>query len=79
MRASEGSMHQSSPRTSYPVSDARVASAKLAPFAKRVRGTGGICAAASATRRLVDMYCKEGKEKLPKSWGDSSPADESNI
>jgi hypothetical protein len=51
----------------------------LAPFAKRVRGTGGICAAASATRRLVDMYCKEGKEKLPKSWGDSSPADESNI
>ena len=52
---------------SYPALDASDARAKLAPLAKRVRGTSAICALASAARRLADICRKEGKENVSKS------------
>lgn len=67
LRASEGSIHQSRPRTSYPTLDAREARAKLAPFAKRVKGTWGSRLAARAARRFVDICWRDGVEKVAKS------------
>ena len=78
-RASAGSMHQSRLRTSYPPCSARSLREWLAPLAKHVIGTMGSFSVIKRLRTLRAMCWSVGKEKVLKSLGDSSPAQESKT
>ena len=80
-RTSTGSAHQSSPNTSKHSESAsrfNVCGA-LAPFAKSVIGTEGMLDEVRRALTERAMCWREGSEKVAKSYGESSPAHESNI